>query len=761
MGDRISLALVFHNHQPVGNFGWVIEELWERAYGPMIAALERHPSVRVGLHYTGPLLEWLAANQPEAPARIAALVRRGQAELLGGGWYEPILVALPDADRLAQLSRMADEVERLCGVRPRGAWLAERVWEPSLAYDLAAAGYEYTVLDDNHLRGAAVRDEDMWGTYVVDDRGRMLTVFGAEQGLRYLIPWRPVPEVIGHLRSHATPDGRRLGIMGDDGEKFGAWPDTYEYCWGAAGWVERFFSALEAESGWLTTVRPSDWLDEQPPLGRIAVPASSYVEMTEWALPPADALVFHELLADARRRNDPAARFLRGGTWRAFQARYREINELHKQMLRASAAVAALPEGDRRLRAQDHLHRGQSNDVYWHGLFGGIYLADLRVAALAELIAAEDLAAGGQVATARADFDLDGLDEVLLGGPGQTLLIDLAEGGAIGAWDLLAGRLPLASVLRRRPEAIHARLKAAVEAGTAGPASDQPISPHDAVVVKEPGLERYLVYDRHERRSCLVHLLDPAVAAGLGAAELSAEEFDDQADLAEEPYEVEELTEGRLVLRRDGAVHPSGPRRDGSAGGDGGWPVTLIKRFELGGTRLSPELALKAELRNRGDTGLETELDLEWAFQMLGGGGNPAAWYAVPDDAAVTTRTPHDGSGDVAGVDRLAFGNDQLGVRLEALLEPAARVIWHAIETVSNSEGGFERVYQGSALHLRWPLVLAAGATASVGVRFSATQDRDRLEEETRGFADKTPADQRGGASQRLHPKAGRKPSRS
>ncbi|MBA3307439.1 MAG: 4-alpha-glucanotransferase, partial [Chloroflexi bacterium] len=143
MGDRISLALVFHNHQPVGNFGWVIEELWERAYGPMIAALERHPSVRVGLHYTGPLLEWLAANQPEAPARIAALVRRGQAELLGGGWYEPILVALPDADRLAQLSRMADEVERLCGVRPRGAWLAERVWEPSLAYDLAAAGYEY------------------------------------------------------------------------------------------------------------------------------------------------------------------------------------------------------------------------------------------------------------------------------------------------------------------------------------------------------------------------------------------------------------------------------------------------------------------------------------------------------------------------------------------------------------------------------------------------------------------------------------------
>jgi len=726
----ISLALVFHNHQPVGNFGWVIEELWEHAYAPMMAALERHPAIRAGLHYTGPLLEWLAANQPAAPGRIAALVRRGQVELLGGGWYEPILVALPDADRHAQLARMRDEVERLCGVKPRGAWLAERVWEPSLAHDLAAAGYEYTVLDDNHLRGAAVRDEDMWGTYVVDDRGRMLSVFGAEQGLRYLIPWRPVPEVIEHLRRHATPDGRRLGMMGDDGEKFGAWPDTYEYCWGKDGWVERFFSALEAESSWLTTVRPSDWLDQQPPLGRIAVPASSYVEMTEWALPPDEALVFHELLADARRRSDPAARFLRGGTWRAFQARYREINDLHKQMLRVSDKVAAMPEGERRVRAQDHLHRGQSNDVYWHGLFGGIYLADLRVAALSELIAAEDLADGGEVSTMQADFDLDGLDEVLLGGPGQTVMVDLAEGGVIGAWDLLASRVPLASVLRRRPEAIHQQLTAAVAAGTAGPAGDQPVSPHDAVVVKEMGLERYLVYDRHERRSGLVHLLDAALAAHLGPAELSAERFDDQADLGEEPYAVEELAGGRLVLRRDGHLRRSGGVGEGALA-DGEWAVSLVKRIELSGTRRSPELLMRVELHNGGASRLETEVDLEWAFQMLGGGGNPAAWYELSSGTTEAPRTPHDGRGDVLSMDGLSFGNDQLGVRIDARLEPVARVTWHPIETVSNSEAGFERVYQGSALHLRWPLAVEAGAAAAVTVRFVVTQQRDRLQEES------------------------------
>ena len=64
MTRRISLALTLHNHQPVGNFGWVFAEVFERAYEPMVAAIERHPGIRLGLHYTGPLLEWLQAEEP-------------------------------------------------------------------------------------------------------------------------------------------------------------------------------------------------------------------------------------------------------------------------------------------------------------------------------------------------------------------------------------------------------------------------------------------------------------------------------------------------------------------------------------------------------------------------------------------------------------------------------------------------------------------------------------------------------------------------
>ena len=305
---------------------------------------------------------------------------RGQVELLGGGLYEPILASLPEHDRIDQLTRMAARVERLAGRRPQGAWLAERVWEPDLPTSLAAAGYRWTILDDQHFRAAAIPEENLWGAYTTEDQGNLLTVFGTEQGLRYRIPFGTVEDVIGHLRDHASEAGDRVGVMGDDGEKFGAWPTTFEHCWGRGRWVERFFSALEAGRDWLTTVTPSAWLDAHSPIGRVYVPTSSYAEMGEWALPPGESVVFTKLLHDAVAQHRPQARWLRGGFWRNFQVRYREINDLHKQMLRTSAKVHAMADGPARVAALDHLHRGQSNDCYWHGLFGGIYISHMRLA---------------------------------------------------------------------------------------------------------------------------------------------------------------------------------------------------------------------------------------------------------------------------------------------------------------------------------------------------------------------------------------------
>ncbi len=720
MTDRISLAIVLHNHQPVGNFGWVIAEAYERAYLPMLDALERHPRVRVGLHYSGPLLDWIRAEQPGFLARLGGLVERDQVELLGGGYHEPVLVALPERDRLAQLVRMADEVERIGGRRPNGAWLAERVWEPDLPTSIAAAGYRWTIVDDAHFRAAALDDDDLWGPYVTEDQGRPLTVFGSDRRLRYGIPFGRVEDMVGHLVAHATPAGDRLGFMGDDGEKFGSWPDTYEHCWGADGWVDRFFAALAAEPS-IATVTPSDWLARHEPIGRVYLPTSSYFEMGEWALPADQATAYHDAVHEAEAGGAPWARWLRGGFWRNFQVKYREVNELHKQMLRASAAVAAMSPGAARDLATDHLHQGQSNDCYWHGVFGGIYIAHMRLATLEHLIAAQDLADTvarpgdpGVDRTTLRDTDLDGRDEVLVTTAGQLVVIDPAEGGGLGTWDIRAVRHALTAVMRRRPEAYHARLlDRDADGAIAGPsgsdgAGDAAITIHDAVRSREPGLATRLRYDAYERRSGLVHLLPP----GTSAAAFSAGEVVELGDAATGAYDVIRLDPGRLVLRRDVAL--PGARR-----------LRVEKTFAFGGDRRRPTLDLEVAIEHLAGGTVRLDLAVEWSLMMLGGGGNPAAYIRIGDE-----RLAHDTTGERDDLTTIGSGNDTIGIDLSTTAEPAAGAWWAPIETVSNSEYGFERTYQGSALTFVWPLELDPGSRRTVVVLNAVVALVDRSAEE-------------------------------
>src|SRR5207245_2397888 len=110
----------------------VFERAYPRSYLPFVELLERHPGIHLGLHYSGPLLEWIEEHHPEFFVQLRGLAAKGQIELIGGGFYEPILISIPQADQQEQITRMADYMARHFGRRPAGAWLAERVWEPQL-----------------------------------------------------------------------------------------------------------------------------------------------------------------------------------------------------------------------------------------------------------------------------------------------------------------------------------------------------------------------------------------------------------------------------------------------------------------------------------------------------------------------------------------------------------------------------------------------------------------------------------------------------
>src|SRR5467141_1019731 len=151
MPQKFHLTLLIHAHQPCGNFEHVLEKSYDTSYLPFIERLEKHPGVRLGLHYSGPLLTWIEEHRPEYFVRLKKLVQGGQVELVGGGFYEPILVSIPPEDQREQITRLAAYLEKHLGRFPSGAWLAERVWEPQLPTALATANVAYTLVDDIHF----------------------------------------------------------------------------------------------------------------------------------------------------------------------------------------------------------------------------------------------------------------------------------------------------------------------------------------------------------------------------------------------------------------------------------------------------------------------------------------------------------------------------------------------------------------------------------------------------------------------------------
>ena len=721
----IHLGLVIHNHQPVGNFPWVFQQVYEESYLPMIEALEQHPGVRLSLHYTGSLLDWFHEAQPEFIERIAALVQSNQVEIVSGGYYEPILPSIPDRDKIAQILRLNEQIVRDFGMHPSGMWIAERVWEPGLPRLIREAGIEWTILDDIHFKNVGLEDKDLHGYYATEDQSSILKVFATSKTMRYTIPWRPVSETIEALRALATLDGKRIAVMGDDGEKFGSWPGTSEYCWGPGerkGWVDEFFTALEEQSDWIHMIPLGEYASKYSALGRIYIPTSSYIEMTEWALPPEKSYLFGKLLHQLEEEHrDDMLQFMRGGFWRNFLVRYPEVNSLHKKMLRVHDAVYAAGASEEAGAIQ--LWKAQANDTYWHGLFGGIYMNHVRSAIYHHLIKAENAADKMRFGEGHwqhykfTDFDKDSQDELVIESDQQNIYIDPQRGGAIFEWDMRRSMHNVLSVMSRYEEGYHRTLRefeqerrkreaftAKQRADTSTADSTQPVSPHTSVRTKEPDLDRYLVVDPYRRKSLVDHFLPPSTTL----SDFALLDFEEMGRFAEQPYEtsIRQESDGiSVTLSREGQV-----RRHGALG-----PLQVFLSKTLFLPIGEERLTVVYTIENRAQAPLQTRFACEWNFNFLGGGGNDQAYCQI--EGQELENDHFDSAGESIKVSSFSIGNSWIQQDLTFTLNEAAMLWRYSIDTVTGSEAGFERTHQGNCLTLVWPLLLEPGQSWSVEIR--------------------------------------------
>ncbi len=653
MSEPVSLLFGVHAHQPVGNFPEVIDDAHNRCYRPFLKVLHGHPDFHFAVHFSGWLLDYLFERFPEDMNLLREMVERGQVELFGAGDTEPVLAAIPNRDRIGQVERFSNKLETRLGSRPQGAWLTERVWESTVVPSLVECGMRYVIVDDYHFLCSGKNLSELDGYFSTEEDGRRLDLFPISESLRYKIPFSPAGDAVSYIESLSGGERSRAAIYFDDIEKFGIWPETFQWVY-EEGWLNQFVSGVVASSK-IRSCHYRDYHASERTRGVVYLPTTSYIEMNEWTLPADRAgfysnLVQHSKVGGSYDQDKPS---LRGGIWKNFFSIYPESNWMHKRMLGLSSRLNDLPKALQTDEMRGHLYESQSNDAYWHGLFGGLYLPHLRRAVYKALVRLELVM---DECSPRPDHfiedtDLDGVGEAYLQNGTVQLVIKLDGFASVCEMDSYQLRHNFGDTLRRQSEHYHRRILEGVSGTGEGPVGGI-VSVHDRVNFKHEISQSDLEIDDHPR-SLFVDRLEGA------------------------------FMHYRHQLSDDGVHFQS----EGSR-------TSVAKLFEIGGDRVEVSYRFAGELIGQ----FSTEINLAMP-SCDGWGGRYIFRGEIPGGFGQTL--------EIDQMDQIILDDDVLGGRMTFRASSPVRLSAHPHYSVSQSEGGFERIMQSVTLMLAWPVSLA------------------------------------------------------
>ncbi len=541
--QKKSLLFGVHMHQPVDNFDEAVYRAVESCYAPFFATMRKYPEFCFNVHCSGWLLLKIERDYPELFADMKALADEGVVEYLTAGFYEPVLGSIPSCDRLAQIKRLSETIVKKFSQHPKGLWLTERVWESGLVSDIAKTGVEYVLVDDYHFIAAGFDKDNLNGFFLNEEEGVKVALFPISKSLRYAIPFKPVETVMETIKESALDDG--AAIIFDDAEKFGMWPGTNEWVY-KKGWLKRFVETVLEDDGIVTSLF-GDYLSQRRAKGIAYLPSVSYYEMGEWSLKADDALALERLRDEIgeERFNNEGIKFLKGGIWKNFFVKYEESNRLHKRMLECSKEAIDTPE------YTDALYKLQTNDVFWHGVFGGLYLPNLRDNAYRYLIECENIRYRDLRVVECADMDMNGYEEVKWLGKDVLLRFDSRYGGQLIEFCDRKNLFNFQNVLTRRKEAYHEKLFENAADRVETRSEEEGISTiHNAAHSIDETVREALVYDWYIKNSFIDHISDHSLDFDT-FRKCSFKEF---SDFANQPFETE-IKDYSVIFKREGGIY--------------------------------------------------------------------------------------------------------------------------------------------------------------------------------------------------------------
>jgi alpha-amylase len=286
------------------------------------------------------------------------------------------------------------------------------------------------------------------------------------------------------------------------------------------------------------------------------------------------------------------------------------------------------------------------------------------------------------------DYNFDGRPEVRLASNRLVALVSPSHGGHLYELDVRSICHNLLATLTRREESYHQAVRAGESAATSDVASI-----HDRVVFKQPGLNERLQYDRHRRKSLVDHFYPNDVSLDA----LAIGEYQELGDFVTGPFEAKlrrNPDRMQLQLTRDGFV--------------GDRPVQITKGLTLEAGSQTLEIAYRIDGLPPGEC---VHFGVEFNFAGL--------------PAGIDDRFFHDAGGrslgqlgtrlDLSGSSFLGLTDEWLGIDIELHSDQPMHLWTFPIETVSQSESGFELVHQSVVVQPHWYI------TAGREGRWSAT----------------------------------------
>jgi hypothetical protein len=561
---------------------------------------------------------------------------------------------------------------------PQGLWLTERVWESSLIPDLHRAGIKYTVMDDYHFQCAGFDEYILDGYYMSEEAGKEIGLFPISKKLRYAIPFLNVQSAIKAIKSF-TREENSAAIIFDDAEKFGMWPGTFEWVY-EKGWLETFVKTVLADDE-IETMHYGTYYEEERTRGIAYLPNVSYYEMGEWSLRADDALkleAFKKEMGEERYEKE-GVKFLKGGIWKNFLVKYDESNRIHKRCMELSKVRKKVKKS----AFDTALYKAQTNDALWHGVFGGLYLPNLRDNAYRYIIEAENIRYGKKILLEHDNNELDGYEKVKIITPQNIFRFDAAHGGQLVEFDLRKSYFNWQNTLTRRKEAYHQYLledkpreeKAMVEDGID--------TIHHASLEIDDTLRDAIIYDWYLKNSFVDHISNEHFCLD-NFRHCNFHEF---GDFANQPFEVESDKKSVKFSREGGLYFPDKV-------------ATKIKK-----TYTPHKKGFDFEIHLSTDAQGSFNYVLEHNFHF-------AAYENV-----TLNEEPLLDEGSILSTNKLQIFDDELKINIVIKLDKMCDIHYFQLKTLSQSEHGFDLSVQGISFAMVMPFSNEISVTGSLEVK--------------------------------------------